>query len=61
MNESMPDDLLERFNFLRKKAKERYDKAETRNEKIEVEREIESLETVFKAYYYSYDMMKALS
>lgn len=61
MSKQMPKDLEDRFNFLRKNAKDRYDKATSAEEKSNISKEIDSLEKVYKAYYYSYDMMEALS
>ena len=61
MSKQMPKDLENRFNFLRKNAKDRYDKATSAEEKASISKEIDSLEEVYKAYYYSYDMMEALS
>lgn len=61
MSKRMPKELEDRFNFLRKSAEDRYDKATNAEEKSNISKEIDSLEKVYKAYRDSYDMMEALS
>lgn len=61
MSKQMPKELKDRFDFLRKDAKDRYDKATSAEEKLRISKEIDSLEITYEAYRDSYDMMEALS
>lgn len=57
----MPTELREKLNFLVDKANKRIEKAKTIEEKIEAQKELEAVKSVYNAYTFNYKIMEKLS
>lgn len=58
---NMPTELREKLDFLVDKANKRIEKSKTIEEKIEAQKELEAVKSVYNAYTFNYKIMEKLS